>query len=100
MWTDLPWCHRLVAPHCSAPSIAPCGPWRGLGIAAVGGVVGILMSMVAARYLEALLYEVTVYDPVTIGGIAAVVGIASAFARLPPALRATRTDPMVVMRTE
>lgn len=73
---------------------------RGLGIGAVGGVVGILLSMFAARYLDELLYEVSVFDPVMIAGIGAVVGIASVFASLPPALRAARTDPMVVMRAE
>ena len=73
---------------------------HGLAIAAVGGLLGILLSAVAARFLDAMLYEVSLFDPVLIGGIAGLIGVVSVLASLLPALRATRIDPMGAMRSE
>lgn len=72
----------------------------GLVIAATGGMLGVILSLGATRFFQTLLYGVSAMDPVTIGGIALLVGITSLLASLPPALRATRTDPMATMRAD
>ncbi len=73
---------------------------QGLTIAAIGGVLGILLSFLVTRSFKELLYEVTVFDPITLAGIVLFVGVVSLIASLPPARRATKTDPMAAMRME
>jgi putative ABC transport system permease protein len=73
---------------------------QGIVIAAIGGAIGVLLSVGAARLFRELLFEVSILDPIAIGTIALFVGAASVLASLPPAVRATRTDPITAMRTE
>lgn len=73
---------------------------QGLHLAIAGAVLGIGLSVVMGRLLEGLLFEVSSTDPVTLVGIAVLVGLASVLASLPPSRQATRVDPMVTLRTE
>jgi ABC-type antimicrobial peptide transport system permease subunit len=50
-----------------------------------------------ARFIEALLYGVSAYDPITIGLTLLVLGIASLLACLLPAVRAIRINPTKVL---
>jgi len=73
---------------------------RGMGIASVGLGLGLLASLAVGRLLEALLIDVRPSDPVTMSlGVGLLAAVAFA-ACLLPARRATRVDPMIVLRAE
>lgn len=73
---------------------------RGLGLATVGLVAGIVISLGLSRLLSSLLYEVSSVDPLTLG--ASVVGMLAIaiLACWRPAKAATNIDPLRVLRME
>jgi len=73
---------------------------RGLRVAVPGCVVGLALTAGLGRVLSGMLYGVWVYDPVTLAGVVAMVIAVSVGASLAPALRASRLDPMCVLREE
>jgi putative ABC transport system permease protein len=70
---------------------------QGLWPVAAGLAIGILAGLLLARFIEALLYGVSAYDPVTISLTILVLGIASLLACLLPAARAVRINPAKVL---
>jgi predicted permease len=73
---------------------------RGLKLAGLGVVVGLIGALALTRLMQGVLYGVTPTDPLTFFGVAvALLGVA-AFASWLPALRATRVDPLVALRSE
>ncbi len=69
-------------------------------LAAIGVGLGVLGALAASRGLESLLVGVTARDPVTyvvLAGILTTVALAASYL---PALRATRVDPVVALRSE
>ncbi len=64
----------------------------------VGIILGAAGAVVLARFLQSQLYGVSGHDPLTLGGVAAILLAAAAAASLLPALRATRVDPLVALR--
>ncbi|MCY1017628.1 ABC transporter permease [Pyxidicoccus sp. MSG2] len=73
---------------------------QGLKLAGLGVTVGLVMSLGLARFMGALLYGVTAYDPWTFLGVAALLGAVALAATWLPALRASRVDPIVSLRSE
>jgi predicted permease len=69
-------------------------------MALAGIAVGAVLSLGVAQLLGGLLYGVTASDPITLAGVAAVLGAVTLAASLVPAWRATTVDPMVVLRCE
>jgi putative ABC transport system permease protein len=69
-------------------------------ITAAGAAAGVLGALGAARYLRTLLFEVSPVDPATFVAVALVIGAAAFAACYLPARRATRVDPMAVLRSE
>lgn len=67
----------------------------GLGI-----VVGLGLAVALSGLLRAMLVGVSPMDPATLGVVALVVGGTGALATVLPARRATRVDPLIVMRAE
>jgi putative ABC transport system permease protein len=65
-----------------------------------GLVVGAAGAVFAARLLGALLYQVKPGDPTVIAGIGALLAAAAVVASLVPGARATRVDPITVLRAE
>lgn len=65
-----------------------------------GIVFGILAAFVLTRYLSGLLYGVGSIDPLTFGVIGLVMIATAIVACLIPIRRATRVDPMIVLRSE
>ncbi len=67
----------------------------------LGGVVcGLLIAFAATRVLASLVYGVGTSDPASFLGAGLVLATAAAIACLIPALRATRVDPMRVLRDD
>jgi len=73
---------------------------RGLLLVVAGTVTGLLIALVAGRFLRGLLYDVEPADPLTLVGIALFLGAVGAIASYIPAWRATRVDPMITLRAE
>jgi predicted permease len=71
---------------------------QGLRLTLMGLAIGFALSFAATRFLSSLLFGVSPLDPVTFGGITLLLGITAAVACIVPAVRATRTDPMVAIR--
>ncbi len=73
---------------------------QGLGLSALGLVLGLAAAAALARLLAALLFETTPYDPLVFAGAAGAVLTAAALACLVPSRRAARADPAEVLRAE
>jgi putative ABC transport system permease protein len=71
---------------------------EGLMLAGVGLTAGSAAALLAAPALEGLLYSIEPTDPLTYAGIAGVLLIVAAAASYLPARRATRIDPVSVLR--
>jgi predicted permease len=70
----------------------------GLGLTAVGLVLGGLGAVAAGRWLQALLYEVRPSDPLVFAGALATIALVALAASCGPALRATRLDAIAALR--
>ena len=69
------------------------------GVLLVSGLVsGVAAAILSARVIRGLLFGVEPYDPVTMIGVAALMGIIGLVACWIPALRAARIDPAITMR--
>ena len=73
---------------------------EGLAIALLGLGIGGLVVLAAGRWLEPLLFDVTPRDPAVLAIVALTLTVAAVLASLIPALRATRVDPTLALRTE
>jgi predicted permease len=73
---------------------------RGMTLAASGVALGLLAAFFLSRLLESLLYGVTATDPLTFVAIPAILWLVALAATLIPGLRASRTDPMLSLRSE
>ena len=73
---------------------------EGLRLTALGLVIGSTLSLVSGRALRSLLFGVTSTDPLTYGGVVAVLACASLIACWIPGWRASRVDPMEALREE
>ena len=71
---------------------------EGLKPALVGIALGAIGALLAARLLEKLVYGVKATDPLTLGLVAAALLAVSIAASLIPAWRASRLDPVTVLR--
>jgi putative ABC transport system permease protein len=71
---------------------------HGLQLALVGAIIGIVGGLFAARWLESLLFEVSMRDPAAFVLAPAVLLAAAALACYWPARRALRVDPVTALR--
>ncbi|HLK67969.1 MAG TPA: ABC transporter permease [Bryobacteraceae bacterium] len=72
----------------------------GILLALAGIVAGGLLSRLAVRFLEHLLFGVHASDPLTLAGTAALLLLVSLLAALIPAFRILRMDPARTLRSE
>jgi predicted permease len=73
---------------------------RGVIPVAAGIAAGIVIALAASRLLEDLLFEVSPRDPVVLVGGSLLLLVVAILASLAPALRATRVDPMLALRSD
>jgi len=73
---------------------------QGITLTLTGVVIGIGVSIWAASLMSGLLHGVKPQDPVTFAAVGAVLTAVAILASLVPALRATRVDPVVALKTE
>jgi predicted lysophospholipase L1 biosynthesis ABC-type transport system permease subunit len=71
---------------------------QGLRLTFIGLATGFALAFGATRVLSTSLFGVSPLDPLTFTVIALLLGLTAASACLVPAVRATRTDPMVAIR--
>jgi putative ABC transport system permease protein len=73
---------------------------EGLALAGAGIAVGLVMALAGGRFLEHVLYGVTAYDPHVYAVSMAATLLVAFVAFAIPAWRASRTSPMIALRTE
>ena len=89
-----------IALGASAPDVLRLVLSQGMLTTVVGVAVGIAGSFVLTRAMQSLLFGVSATDPVTLAGVALLLGFAALLASYIPARRATKVDPMVALRYE
>jgi predicted permease len=73
---------------------------RGLLLSGLGLALGLGASFGLTRLIKTMLFNVTPTDPVTLSMVAGVIAFVSIAACLVPAWRATRVDPLIVLKAE
>jgi putative ABC transport system permease protein len=69
-------------------------------LAAIGFVIGIVVSLAATRLISSLLYGVSTADPLTFLAVAVLLSAVALLASYIPARRAMKVDPIVALRYE
>ncbi len=73
---------------------------QGLVLAAIGIVSGAVLAGAAMPAARSLLFKVSPFDPLTFAGVAGFLAVVAFLASYLPARRATRVDPVIVLRGE
>lgn len=73
---------------------------QGLRLTAAGLIVGLVAALGLTRLLQTQLFNVKPTDPATMISVAAFIALVALIACYIPAARATRVDPMIVLRDE
>lgn len=73
---------------------------EGLRLTAAGCALGVAGALAAARAMRGLLVGVEPLDPLTLGGVAALVAAVALAATLRPARAAAKVDPVTVLRAD
>jgi len=69
-------------------------------LTALGLALGFAGALGLSRFLSSLLFDTGQYDPATLAGVAALLGLVALLACLIPARRAMAVDPIVALRCE
>jgi putative ABC transport system permease protein len=73
---------------------------QGIRVAVPGSLLGVVASVALSRFMRALLFEVSPVDTVTLVGVPSILLAIAMAACAAPALRASRVDPAVCLRSE
>ena len=73
---------------------------RGVMPVAAGIGAGLVIALLLSRLMDGLLYELSPRDPGVFVGVSVVLLVVAVAASLVPALRATRVDPMLALRSD
>jgi putative ABC transport system permease protein len=84
----------------SAGSVMRLVVARGLTLTAAGLTIGLAAAWALTRTMQNLLYGVTAGDPATFGVVVALLGAIALAACYLPARRASRLDPIAVLRAD
>jgi ABC-type antimicrobial peptide transport system permease subunit len=69
-------------------------------LVALGMATGVVGSLLLSGLIEKMLFGVRPHDPLTLVGVAVLMGLTALPACLVPAWRASRVDPMTALRAE
>jgi predicted permease len=83
-----------------APAVLRLVLSQGMVTTIVGVTIGLAGSFVLTRAMQSLLFGVSATDPVTLAGVALLLGFAALLASYIPARRASKVDPIVALRYE
>lgn len=72
----------------------------GLRLVAIGALVGLVGAAGASRFLAAMLFDITPFDPLTYALVTGILAAVALLAILPPVLRGTRLDPARALNVE
>jgi ABC-type lipoprotein release transport system permease subunit len=89
-----------VALGATGPQIMRLVVSEGMVLVAVGIAVGFVLAAFATRPLDAYLYGLNSFDPVTFASVAALLAGTALIANYLPARRALRVDPLKAIRYE
>ena len=73
---------------------------EGMSPALIGIVAGTIAALASAKILERLVFGVSASDPLTLAAVAATLALVALIASLVPAYRASRLDPLKVLRAD
>jgi putative ABC transport system permease protein len=73
---------------------------QGVGMALVGLAVGVAGALAVRQVLQSILVGVSPTDPLTFGSVIGIIVVSACVAAYLPARRATRVDPIEVLRAE
>jgi ABC-type antimicrobial peptide transport system permease subunit len=73
---------------------------EGARLVAWGAGVGLVATLLAVRLLENLVYDVSLYDPLVLAAVIAVLAGVTGLACWLPARRAAKVDPVIALRAE
>jgi len=89
-----------VALGASAVDVVSMLVASGVKLAAIGLASGLAIALLAARFIESMLYGILPQDPLAVGGAVLLLSGAALLAALIPALRSARTDPALALREQ
>jgi predicted permease len=84
----------------SGPAVVRLVLGNGLRLIVAGSALGILASLGLGRLLQALLFQVSAYEPLIYALAVLSLALLATLAMLPAALRASRVDPVDALRVE
>ena len=84
----------------SARSVQAMVVGRGLALTGAGLVAGLGLAAIGTRSMKSMLYGIDALDPATFAGVSALLCLIAVLACWIPARRASRLDPIVVLREE
>jgi putative ABC transport system permease protein len=73
---------------------------QGMGLAASGTALGVILALLFGRLVRTLLFGVSGHDPVTLASVGVALTTVALVACYIPARRAARADPLVALRYE
>jgi putative ABC transport system permease protein len=73
---------------------------EGIALVALGVGLGLAGAFALSRFVQSMLFGIGAHDPFTFIATATLLGAVGVIACLVPALRATRVDPVIALRTE
>ena len=84
----------------SGPTVRGMVVREGMGLAALGVVLGLVAAVALSRVMASLLFGVTATDPLTYAVVALAMAAVALLASWLPALRASSVDPATALRVE
>jgi len=73
---------------------------QGVRWAVLGGGAGLIAALILVHFMRSMLFQISPYDPRILLAVAAVLLVVVLMACLIPALRATKVNPMVALRSQ